>query len=318
MSAEGTVADVLAGSAPLRAPMSYFGGKRHAAGLVWSAIGDVAHFVEPFCGSAAVLLARPHAPRRETINDADGMVANFWRAVKAAPEAVAAHADWPVNEADLHARHGWLIGQREALTERLIADPEWFDAKAAGWWVWGARAWIGSGWCGERPVRQLPGIDPTGRNAVEATPALLLDLAARLRKVDVTCGDWSRVLTRSALRLDRVSSTGLLVDPPYREGNMDYAVGGTGTSLSADVRAWCEEHGDNPRLRIVLCGLGDEHAALEARGWRVVAWKANGGYGNATGGANAARERLWCSPHCCVEQPPRQPSLFDARRPEAT
>ena len=294
----------------LRAPFSYFGGKRHAAELVWRAIGDVAHFVEPFCGSAAVLLARPHAPHRETINDADGMVANFWRAVKAGPDVVADHADWPVNEADLHARHGWLIGHRDALTERLIADPEWFDARAAGWWVWGTRAWIGSGWCGERAVRQLPDIDPTGRKAVEATPALLRELAARLRNVDVACGDWTRILSPSALRLDRVSSTGLLLDPPYREGNMDYAAGGTGTPLSATVRAWCEEHGDNPRLRIVLCGLSGEHAALEARGWRAVAWKANGGYGNATGGANASRERLWLSPHC-VERPARQRTIFD-------
>lgn len=58
----------------LRAPFSYFGGKRHAAARIWSAIGNVAHYVEPFCGSAAVLLARPSTPHRETINDADGMV----------------------------------------------------------------------------------------------------------------------------------------------------------------------------------------------------------------------------------------------------
>jgi DNA adenine methylase len=122
-------------SAPaLRAPFPWFGGKSRAAHLVWEALGNVANYVEPFCGSAAVLLARPHAPRVETVNDADGMVANFWRAVAAAPAEVAHHADWPVNEADLHARHRWLIGQRESLTERLIADPEWFDARVAGWW----------------------------------------------------------------------------------------------------------------------------------------------------------------------------------------
>ena len=87
-------------AAVLRAPFPYFGGKRRAASLVWEALGNVDHYVEPFCGSAAVLLARPHVGRCETINDADGMVSNFWRAVKGAPDAVAAHCDWPVIEAE--------------------------------------------------------------------------------------------------------------------------------------------------------------------------------------------------------------------------
>lgn len=39
----------------------------------------------------------------ETINDKDGLVSNFWRPVQAEPDAVAGHADWPVNENDLHA-----------------------------------------------------------------------------------------------------------------------------------------------------------------------------------------------------------------------
>src|ERR1035441_10569578 len=30
---------------------------------------------------------------------------------------------------------------------KLEADPEFYDAKVAGWWVWGVNAWIGSGWC---------------------------------------------------------------------------------------------------------------------------------------------------------------------------
>ena len=135
---------------PLKAPFPYFGGKSRVAAAVWERLGDVPSYVEPFFGSGAVLLARPHAPRIETVNDADGLLANFWRAMVHSPEEVARWADWPVNEADLHARHLWLVGQRERLTERLMADPDFFDAKAAGWWVWGASCWIGSGWCSGR------------------------------------------------------------------------------------------------------------------------------------------------------------------------
>ena len=132
----------------LRAPFPYFRGKRPVAHLVWDALGNVAHYVEPFFGSGAVLLNRPHAANCETVNDMDGLLSNFWRAVRANPDAVAHHAAWPVNEADLHARHLWLVNARDNLTTRLMAEPDWFDAKAAGWWAWGLSCWIGSGWCG--------------------------------------------------------------------------------------------------------------------------------------------------------------------------
>ena len=55
----------------LRAPFPWFGGKSRAAPLVWAALGDVANYVEPFAGSLAVLLARPSAPRVETVNGLD-------------------------------------------------------------------------------------------------------------------------------------------------------------------------------------------------------------------------------------------------------
>jgi len=138
---------------PLKAPFVWFGGKRKVATQVWDALGDVDNYVEPFAGSLAVLLGRPHdltdgRRRAETVNDADGFLANFWRAVALDPEAVAAHADYPVNEVDLFARHLWLVNTgRSRLLEGMESDPDWFDAKIAGWWVWGVNAWIGSGWC---------------------------------------------------------------------------------------------------------------------------------------------------------------------------
>lgn len=131
---------------PLRAPFPWFGGKSRVADQVWRAFGDVPNYVEPFAGSLAVLLGRPSEPRIETVNDLDCYLANFWRAVQSAPDEVAEYADWPVNEADLHARHLWLVG-REAFRERMKTDPEYFDARIAGWWVWGICQWIGSGWC---------------------------------------------------------------------------------------------------------------------------------------------------------------------------
>jgi site-specific DNA-adenine methylase len=78
----------------LKALFPWFGGKSRVATEVWQRFGDVPNYVEPFFGSGAVLLGRLHEPHIETINDKDGFVANFWRATKADPEAVAHYADW--------------------------------------------------------------------------------------------------------------------------------------------------------------------------------------------------------------------------------
>jgi hypothetical protein len=132
----------------LDAPFPWFGGKSRVAPLVWRAFGDVTNYVEPFFGSGAVLLGRPEGWRGlETVNDKDGFICNFWRAVQAAPDRVAEYADWPVNEDDLHARHIWLVNQREEISAKLAGDPYFYDVKVAGWWVWGISCWIGGGWC---------------------------------------------------------------------------------------------------------------------------------------------------------------------------
>jgi DNA adenine methylase len=143
-----------------KAPFSYFGGKSEIAAAVWSRLGDTPNYVEPFFGSGAVLLNRPHwRPDKsmlETVNDASGFIANFWRAVQSDPDAVTQYADRPVNENDLHAIHGWLVRQADGLAPRLEGDPDYYDPKIAGWWCWGAACWIGSGWCsGKGPWQQV-------------------------------------------------------------------------------------------------------------------------------------------------------------------
>ncbi len=141
----------------MRAPFPWFGGKSRAAHLVWPRFGNVRTYAEPFYGSGAILLARgpelakigiDWAPGDtiETVNDADPYVTNFWRATSRHADRVAVIADYPVMEADLHARHQWLVDQVD-FRERIFADPEYFDVKVAGWWVWGLSCWIGAGWC---------------------------------------------------------------------------------------------------------------------------------------------------------------------------
>jgi hypothetical protein len=96
-----------------------------------------------------------------------------------------------------------------------------------------------------------------------------------------------------------MSPTGVFLDPPYSTTERDpdlYAEDATG--VAADVAAWARAHGDDPHLRIALCGYAGEH---EMPGWDCVPWKAHGGYGvraHKRGRANARRECIWFSPHC--------------------
>ncbi len=157
--------------ATLRAPFPYFGGKSGIASLVWSAFGPrIKHYIEPFMGSLAVLLAAPYKPRLEVVNDKSFYLANFWRAVRYQPDEVARWADYPVSHIDLAARHRWLTrpDRLRAAAERL-ADPEWpGDPQCAGWWLWGQCAWIGSGWC-EKEIK-IPHISNAGQGVHSQIP----------------------------------------------------------------------------------------------------------------------------------------------------
>ena len=301
----------------LKAPFPWFGGKSRAAGIIWTRLGDVGNYVEPFAGSLAVLLNRPTTPGNEIVNDLDCYVANAWRAVKFAPEQVSEHCDWPVNEADLHARHRWLHGRTE-FRQRMEHDPDFYDVRIAGFWIWGLSCWIGDNFCrpnrnnsvphltggqGEEDKidvsRKIPYLDAGGRGAHKQSANLLEwfnALAHRLRFTKVCCGDWARVLTKASTYGQGL--TGVLLDPPYDAGDShDDVYGDMSRGVSGKVREWALANGDNPLLRIAICGYDDEHDMPAA--WDCVKWKASGGYASAAGnGENSARERIWFSPHC--------------------
>ena len=315
----------------MRAPFPWFGGKSRVADLVWARFGEVRNYVEPFFGSGAVLLARPHEPQIETANDKDGFVCNFFRATQHAPDEVAHYANWPVNECDLHARHVYLCERREQLSRRLEGDPDYYDAKVAGFWCWGLCCWIGAGWCDEKATGPWSVIDgqlvlcDTGRGVHRKLVHLgdagqgvhrkrvhleevFTRLSSRLRRVRVCCGDWERVCGPTPTV--KHGSTAVFFDPPYSsEADRDmscYAV--EDGEVAHRVRGWCLTHGSNRLLRIALCGYeGEGHEALEEAGWTVTAWKAHGGYGTQSDNNNKHRERIWFSPNCL---PAQQSPLF--------
>lgn len=314
----------------LDAPMVWFGGKSRVASQVWERFGDVPNFVEPFFGSGAVLLGRPHEPKTETANDLDGYVCNAWRSIQHAPEKVAEYADQICHECDLHARHVWLRERRDELSRRLEGDPDYHDPKIAGWWLWGMACWIGGGFCGENAtgpwqlwkdaegVMQLRHLRNPKKSAgqgvkrqrchlgdgqgVQKKHGGLFDwftaLQNRLRRVRFCCGDFERVLGPSVTF--KHGMTGVFLDPPYGDDarRAKNLYGKDSGSVAGRAREWALDNGKNKLLRIALCGYEGEHDMPE--GWECLEWSAQGGYGSQSKGENVNKhkERIWFSPHC--------------------
>lgn len=72
----------------LRPPIPYFGSKQSVADRIVGLLPAHLHYVEPYCGSLSVLLAKP-ASRMETVNDLDGDLMAFWRVLRDRPEDLA-------------------------------------------------------------------------------------------------------------------------------------------------------------------------------------------------------------------------------------
>lgn len=304
-------------SRQVSAPFPYIGGKTLMAGVVWELLGNVDNYIEPFAGSAAVLLLRPEwhlkTHRLETINDAFAYISNFWRAVAKDPEGVAAAADWPCNETDMRARHRYLLDSPAGVKfrERMSTDPDYFNTKIAGWWCWGQCLWIMSGWCslangssGKRPqLGSSRGIFKQPAAAAGLAPSRgqrsqwILDwfelLQNRLRDVRICCGDWTRVCDSKAVTTN-LGVTGIFLDPPYGEdaGRVDGLYGVDSQTVAKDVRDYCVKYGGDTRFRITLAGYeGEGHEELERHGWQVRKWTSQ------SSSKNSSKERLWFSPH---------------------
>jgi site-specific DNA-adenine methylase len=295
----------------------YYGSKTKIAKLIWDYFGDLKVFVEPFCGSAAMLFGRPNPKGRELINDMNGFVVNFFRAVKAEPDKVAEACHFPVNECELHARHVWLMEQD--IQDQLYNDPDFYDVTIAGRWLYGARIWIGAGWCKSKN-EQIPELRKNNERRPdiqhESCPNQVPYLAAkcdnrtldqradfplntvcdldiikghmnliceRLKFVKVICGDWKRVVTNCVLNpaIKDKKKVGIFFDPPYaHQARMKKIYAHDSLTIAKEVEEWCKDH---PQYKIVLAGYeGDYDLPGEC-----IEWKSSSNH------SNAYKERLW-------------------------
>lgn len=292
----------------IKAPFPYFGGKSSIADVVWGYLGDVKTYIEPFFGSGAVLLRRPPTKREkiyEIICDKDGFIANVWRSIIFSPDEVAKWCDWPVNHADLIARRRVLIANEQRLLDGLMSNPDWHDAKLAGYWIWATSCWIGGGVTKGDSLRRPTLTHDNGITTAKGKAVYdwMRVLQERLRCVKVVCGDWSRVCGGNWQSMN--APTGIFMDPPYsvsdRRKNMYHH---DSLEIGKEVEKWALNRGRKPDYRIVVAGYEGEYQSLIDDGWLVYKWKANGGYSNRSRkNNNRFRERLFISPYCVANNP---------------
>lgn len=70
---------------PLKPPFGYYGGKTILAPKIAELLPKHEHYIEPFAGSLAVLLAKEPS-RSETINDLDSDLMIFWKVLRDQPD----------------------------------------------------------------------------------------------------------------------------------------------------------------------------------------------------------------------------------------
>jgi DNA adenine methylase len=184
----------------VKPPFVYFGGKQTLAERIVSLLPDHLHYVEPYCGSLAVLLAKPPS-RMETVNDLEQNLVTFWRVLRDRP-------------ADLERVCALTPHSRIEYGEMLEADPASDDLEVARR-VWlqlsqGRGATLGrrTGW---RYYVAGPGSKLSMPGYLEAYRRRMAAAAERLSQVSLECRPALEIVSEYG----RESTTLLYVDPPY-------------------------------------------------------------------------------------------------------
>lgn len=206
------------------------------------------HYVEPFCGMAGVLLSRQPA-NKETLNDANGAVVNWWRAVR---DAGATFGDMLEKTPHSRAEFDWAcefvrsnspprdeVCLKHALAAHILISQS-FNSGCSPMGTW-AYDIAPSGVAGHRSFRK----------------ASIDRIARRIRNVQLEARDACDILYMVADEKKAV----VYCDPPYRTTKLSgYRGVSDGTDWDRMLDLLRSQKG-----RVAISGTGDEWNHL---GWR--------------------------------------------------
>lgn len=269
----------------MRTPLTYYGGKQRLAAQIVPLMPAHRVYLEPFAGGAAMLFAKPRA-ERETLNDLDGTIVRFWRALRDRPdELAAAVASTPYSRGEWmeHSRARWrpdlghVEDDVEAARRLLVSIDQSFSRQESGW--------SPPSILFDRRGRWQPGVWAN-------LPVKIVAAATRLQGVALESADAMSLIPRWD-----VAGALIYCDPPYAL-----------TTRAAPDRQYVHDDDGTLWKRLVEVLAGVEHAAVivsgypcsevEALGWRAVSLrhKRTVSAGADDEGLPVVPETVWLSP----------------------
>jgi DNA adenine methylase len=186
----------------IRSPLRYIGSKRRLAARITAVMDSHTCYVEPFGGSAAVLLAKAKSPV-EVYNDYDGALVNFFRVCRSDSARLMEFLRYTMysrKEFDYY----------KALDIRTIEDP--LEAAAAYFFM--NRTSFGS--LQIKPTFGFGAVaSPSG--AYDSSIGFIPHFAERMRSVTIEQRHWSKIIEM----YDR-PDTLFYIDPPYWGAEQHY------------------------------------------------------------------------------------------------
>jgi DNA adenine methylase len=267
-------------------PLKWHGGKHYLASKILSLFPQppaACHFVEPFFGGGAVLLAKNPEGWSEVVNDLDGDLTNFWKVLQ---ETSTADKFNRILQATPFSESEFTQAQT-SLAQNREADP----IQRAAWFFISCRQSLAGRKDTFAPLsrtrtrRQMNEQASAWLTAVEGLPAV----HKRLKRVVI--------LNRPALEVIRSQDgekTLFYLDPPYlHETRTAPAVFGNYEMAKADHRELLAAI-KQVKGKVVLSGYDSELYEAELGGWNRHTFELPN---NAASGANKRRmtECIWCN-----------------------
>lgn len=239
----------------VKPPFAYYGGKTTLAEKIADLLPPHEHYVEPFAGSLAVLLAKKPT-RAETVNDLDENLVTFWRTLRDQPDELArACALTPYSRSEYAGSDlGGDLPDVERARRVWVRITQGRNLSLAG----GAA----SDW-----KRRIVGVERQGLELLRFADRIA-PVAARLRRVTLESRDAVRVIREYGVE----PSTCIYADPPYLGSTRG---GQYGVEMKGE-----NEHGDladalnSCRSTVVLSGYDSPLYADLFAGWHVTRLKA--------------------------------------------
>ena len=181
----------------VKPPFAYYGGKTTLAPQIAALLPEHEHYVEPFAGSLAVLLAKKPS-RAETVNDIDGDLMTFWRVLRDRPtELERVCSLTPHSRAELVVASDLDVEDDLERARRVfvrLTQSRSHSMKQTGWWY------------GKKLTSRQP---PVGH--IHTLAARLIDCANRLARVSLETCDALDVIRDYGTE----PSVCIYADPPY-------------------------------------------------------------------------------------------------------